>query len=218
MNPQATDPIDDDSASTESAVSRKAKAKPGQRRMEILQAFAAMLEQPMAERVTTAALAKRLGVSEAALYRQFASKAQMLDALITFTEDSLLGLAAKVGEPGADGLDGRAACGQIVWLALQFAQANPGMVRVLVGDALVFEQARLTERVALLFEKLEAVLRAHWRHWASQQDLATPTADAQVRAALLLVYLRGVLHAFVRSDWKQLPTQGADAHLETLLG
>jgi TetR/AcrR family transcriptional regulator len=129
-----------------------------------------------------------------------------------------LGLAAKVGEPGADGLDGRAACGQIVWLALQFAQANPGMVRVLVGDALVFEQARLTERVALLFEKLEAVLRAHWRHWASQQDLATPTADAQVRAALLLIYLRGVLHAFVRSDWKQLPTQGADAHLETLLG
>jgi len=82
----------------------------------------------------------------------------------------------------------------------------------------VFEQARLTERVALLFEKLEAVLRAHWRHWASQQDLATPTADAQVRAALLLIYLRGVLHAFVRSDWKQLPTQGADAHLETLLG
>ena len=135
MNPQTTDPIDDDSAPTESAVSRNAKAKPGQRRMEILQAFAAMLEQPMAERVTTAALAKRLCVSEAALYRQFASKAQMLDALITFTEDSLLGLAAKVGEPGADGVDGRAACGRIVWLALQFAQANPGMVRVLVGDA-----------------------------------------------------------------------------------
>ena len=218
MNPQTTDPIDDDSASTESAVSRKAKAKRGQRRMEILQAFAAMLEQPMAERVTTAALAKRLGVSEAALYRQFASKAQMLDALITFTEDSLLGLAAKVGEPGADGVDGRAACGQIVWLALQFAQANPGMVRVLVGDALVFEQARLTERVSLLFEKLEAVLRSHWRHWANQQGHGTPTADAQVRAALLLIYLRGVLHAFVRSDWKQLPTQGADAHLETLLG
>ena len=209
---------DDADNATDGAVVRKSKAKPGERRMAILQAFAAMLEQPMAERVTTAALAKRLDVSEAALYRQFASKAQMLDALITFTEDSLLGLAGKVGEPGAVGLDGREACGKVVLLSLQFAQANPGMVRVLVGDALVFEKARLTERVGLLFEKLEAVLRAHWRHWAGQQGLATPTADAQVRATLLLIYLRGVLHAFVRSDWKHLPTQGADAHLETLLG
>jgi len=101
---------DDADNATDGAVVRKSKAKPGERRMAILQAFAAMLEQPMAERVTTAALAKRLDVSEAALYRQFASKAQMLDALITFTEDSLLGLAGKVGEPGAVGLDGREAC------------------------------------------------------------------------------------------------------------
>ena len=90
----------------------KGKPKPGQRRMEILQAFAAMLEQPMAERVTTAALAKRLGVSEAALYRQFASKSQMLDALITFTEDSLLGLATKVNSDPDKLVDGRERVGK----------------------------------------------------------------------------------------------------------
>ena len=208
---------DDADNATDGTVVRKSKAKPGERRMAILQAFAAMLEQPMAERVTTAALAKRLDVSEAALYRQFASKAQMLDALITFTEDSLLGLAGKVGEPGAVGLDGREACRKVVLLSLQFAQANPGMVRVLVGDALVFEQARLTERVNLLFDKLESVLRAHWRHWADQSGDATPTASAQSRADLLVSFLRGRLHAFVRSDWQQAPIAGADAHLAVLL-
>lgn len=204
-----TDPV--------SAPAGKGKPKPGQRRMEILQAFAAMLEQPMAERVTTAALAKRLGVSEAALYRQFASKSQMLNALITFTEDSLLGLATKVNSDPGKLVDGRAACGQVVWLALQFAQANPGMVRVLVGDALIYEQPRLMARVNLLFDKLESILRAHWRSSAMVANEGAPTAEAQMRAGLLLMCLRGRLHAFVRSDWKQCPTDGASEELAFLI-
>lgn len=204
-----TDPV--------SAPAGKGKPKPGQRRMEILQAFATMLEQPMAERVTTAALAKRLGVSEAALYRQFASKSQMLDALITFTEDSLLGLATKVNSDPDKLVDGRAACGQVVWLALQFAQANPGMVRVLVGDALIYEQPRLMARVNLLFDKLESILRGHWRSSALAANEGAPTAEAQMRAGLLLMCLRGRLHAFVRSDWKQRPTDGASEELAFLI-
>jgi TetR/AcrR family transcriptional regulator len=193
----------------------KARAKPGQRRLEILQAFAAMLEQPTAERVTTAALAKRLDVSEAALYRQFASKAQMLEALIDFIEDSLMGLASKVD---AQGLAGRVACAQLTQLILQFAQANPGMVRVMVGDALLLEQPRLAQRIALLFDKLEAQLRGHWRRAAGETGASTPDSDASVRAHVLMSFVRGQLLRFTRSQWRVLPTDRLDLHLDVLLG
>jgi TetR/AcrR family transcriptional regulator len=193
----------------------KTRAKPGQRRLEILQAFAAMLEQPTAERVTTAALAKRLDVSEAALYRQFASKAQMLEALIDFIEDSLMGLAAKVD---AQGLAGRVACAQLTQLILQFAQANPGMVRVMVGDALLLEQPRLAERIALLFDKLEAQLRGHWRRAAGETGAPTPDSDASVRAHVLMSFVRGQMLRFTRSQWRVLPTDRLDLHLDVLLG
>ncbi|MDP4609133.1 MAG: nucleoid occlusion factor SlmA [Burkholderiaceae bacterium] len=193
----------------------KTRAKPGQRRLEILQAFAAMLEQPTAERVTTAALAKRLDVSEAALYRQFASKAQMLEALIDFIEDSLMGLASKVD---AQGLAGRVACAQLTQLILQFAQANPGMVRVMVGDALLLEQPRLAQRIALLFDKLEAQLRGHWRRAAGETGAHTPDSDASVRAHVLMSFVRGQLLRFTRSQWRVLPTDRLDLHLDVLLG
>lgn len=192
----------------------KPKAKPGQRRLEILQAFAAMLEQPTTERVTTAALANHLGVSEAALYRQFASKAQMLEALIEFIEDSLMGLAAQVE---AQALGGRVACAQLTRLILQFAQANPGMVRVMVGDALLLEQPRLAERVSLLFDKLETQLKGHWRRAAGELTSDTPTAQAALRAHVLMSFVRGQLLRFARSQWRDPPTDGLDARLQVLL-
>ena len=192
----------------------KPKAKPGQRRLDILQAFAAMLEQPTTERVTTAALAKHLGVSEAALYRQFASKAQMLEALIEFIEDSLMGLAAQVE---AQALGGRVACAQLTQLILQFAQANPGMVRVMVGDALLLEQPRLAERVSLLFDKLESQLKGHWRRAAGEASIDAPTAQAALRAHVLMSFVRGQLLRFTRSGWRELPAAHIDDYLELLL-
>lgn len=192
----------------------KPRPQPGQRRLEILQAFAAMLEQPQGARVTTAALANNLGVSEAALYRQFASKAQMLEGLLAFIDDSLMGLAAKVADQQ---LGGRVACAQLTTLILQFAHANPGMVRVMVGDALLLEHARLAERMALVFDKLESELRAHWRRAAGEANSDAPTAQAQVRASVLMSFVRGQLLRFARSQWRDSPLDGLDARMALLL-
>src|SRR5512140_1521779 len=121
------------------ALARK-RLKPGERREQILQALAQMLEQPGSERITTAALAARLEVSEAALYRHFASKAQMFEGLIEFIEQSVFTLVNQIGEREPAGI-GQAA--KIMAMLLQFAEKNPGMTRVMVGDALVFENERL---------------------------------------------------------------------------
>ena len=122
------------------AVATRKRPKPGERRVQILQVLAEMLQQPGAERVTTAALAARLAVSEAALYRHFASKAQMFEALIDFIESSVFGLINQIGEREPAG---RARAARIVAMVLQFGEKNPGMARVMVGDALVFEHQRL---------------------------------------------------------------------------
>src|SRR5580704_12847359 len=110
--------------------------KPGERRLQILQTLAAMLETPRGEKITTAALAARLDVSEAALYRHFASKAQMFEGLIEFIEGTIFSLINKIS---ADTVDGRLQCDQIVGMLLGFAEKNPGMTRVLTGDALINE-------------------------------------------------------------------------------
>lgn len=176
---------------------------PGQRRLQILQVLAGMLQEPQAERVTTAALAGRLGLSEAALYRHFASKAQMFEGLIDFIESSLFGLAEKIGAQTQQPAELRSQ--QLVWALLQFAETNPGMARVLVGDALVLEHERLNARVHQLFERLESTLR----QWLRDADLdsASPTADAQARAAVLLAFVQGRLLRFVRSGFKRAPTE-----------
>jgi TetR/AcrR family transcriptional regulator len=139
------------------------RPKPGERRVQILQALAAMLEQPGAERITTAALAARLDVSEAALYRHFASKAQMFEGLIEFIEQSVFGLVSQLGEREPDPV---VRSRKLVALLLQFAEKNPGMTRVMVGDALVFENERLQQRMNLFFDKLEATLRQNLREVA----------------------------------------------------
>ncbi len=190
------------------------RPRPGERREQILQALAQMLEQPGAERVTTAALAARLGVSEAALYRHFASKAQMFEALIDFIEASVFGLIGQVGEREATG-PARAA--QITAMVLQFGEKNPGMVRVMVGDALVHEHQRLQQRMNQLFDKLEAALRQCLRDAAPVGQTLTPDADAQVTAAVLTAFVVGRLQRFARSGFRRLPSEQLQACLARML-
>ena len=189
------------------------RPKPGERRVQILQTLAEMLQQPGAERVTTASLAARLEVSEAALYRHFASKAQMLEGLIDFIEQSVFTLVNKIAEtPG----DGRNQAGRIVVMLLQFAEKNPGMTRVMVGDALVFENERLEARMNQFFDKLESALKQALRGGAEAQGSATPTVDAQVRASVLTAFAVGRMQRFSRSGFKRLPSEQLDDALQLL--
>jgi TetR/AcrR family transcriptional regulator len=189
------------------------RPKPGERRVQILQALAAMLEQPGAERITTAALAARLEVSEAALYRHFPSKAKMFEGLIEFIESSVFTLINQISEREQDG---RVQAQRITQMLLQFGEKNPGMVRVMVGDALVFEDERLTQRMNQFFERIEAQLRQSLRVAAEQAGSATPTVDANGRASALAAWLVGRLHRYARSGFKRLPTEQLDAALALL--
>ena len=198
-------------ATATDAVTRK-RPKPGERRIQILQALAAMLEQPWAERVTTAALAARLGVSEAALYRHFASKAQMFEGLIDFIETSIFSLLNQITEGPHSTQD---KLRRMLTVLLQFAERNPGMVRVMVGDALVFENDRLQQRMNLFFDKVEAGLRQVLRE--ATADSSTPTIDAQVKASLALSFVLGRLQRFARSGYKRSPLEHLDASLAVIL-
>ena len=198
-------------ATATDAVTRK-RPKPGERRIQILQALAAMLEQPGAERVTMAALAARLGVSEAALYRHFASKAQMFEGLIDFIETSVFSLLNQITEGPHSTQD---KLRRMLTVLLQFAERNPGMVRVMVGDALVFENDRLQQRMNLFFDKVEAGLRQVLRE--ATADSSTPTVDAQVKASLALSFVLGRLQRFARSGYKRSPLEHLDASLAVIL-
>ncbi|WP_353135476.1 nucleoid occlusion factor SlmA [Limnohabitans sp.] len=186
------------------------RMKPGQRREQILQTLAAMLEQPGTERITTALLASKLEVSEAALYRHFASKAQMFEGLIDFIEHSLFSLINQIAEREGDGAQKAV---RMVTVLLQFGEKNPGMARVMVGDALVFENERLHQRMNQLFERIESALRQALRAAAEANKSATPTADAQVRAAALLAFALGQLQRFSRSGFKRSPLDHVEASL-----
>jgi TetR/AcrR family transcriptional regulator len=190
------------------------RPKPGERRVQILQALATMLEQPGAERVTTAALAARLEVSEAALYRHFASKAQMFEGLIEFIEQSVFGLVNQLGEREPDPvLRSR----KLVTLLLQFGEKNPGMARVMVGDALVYENERLQQRMNLFFDKIESALRQNLREIAVLSSAATPTVDAQADASVITAFCMGRLQRFARSGFKRSPSENLDHGLRLLL-
>jgi TetR/AcrR family transcriptional regulator len=189
------------------------RPKPGERRIQILQALAAMLELPGAERVTTAALAARLQVSEAALYRHFASKAQMFEGLIEFIETSVFSLLNQITDGPHPPLD---KARRMITVLLQFAERNPGMARVMVGDALVFENDRLHQRMNLFFDKVEASLRQVLRDAAAAQSSATPSVDAQVQASLWVSFVVGRLQRFARSGYKRSPLEHLDASLALL--
>ena len=191
-------------------VAVRKRPKPGERRVQILQALATMLEQPGAERITTAALAARLEVSEAALYRHFASKAQMFEGLIEFIEQSVFTLVNQIVERDAQG---PAQAGRIVTMLIQFAEKNPGMTRVMVGDALVYENERLQQRMNQFFDKVESSLKQCLRGAAETDGSATPSVDAQVRASMLTAFLVGRLQRFARSGFKKSPTEHLDVAL-----
>ena len=190
------------------------RPKPGERRVQILQALATMLEQPGAERITTAALAARLEVSEAALYRHFASKAQMFEGLIEFIEQSVFTLVNQITERESTG---SAQAAKVVAMLLQFAEKNPGMTRVMVGDALVFENERLQQRMNQFFDKIEATLRQGLRDGADGDASATPSADAQVKASMLTSFVVGRLQRFARSGFRRMPSEHLEASLAHML-
>lgn len=197
-----------------SAAVKRSRPKPGERRQQILQALATMLESPDADRITTAALATRLDVSEAALYRHFASKAQMFEGLIEFIEHSLFTLANQIlerePEPAAQ-------IARIVTALLQFAEKNPGMGRVLTGDALVFEHARLNQRILQCLDRLESLLRQPARALAEARGSQSPTVDAQARASAAIGLVLGRWQRHVRTGFVRQPTEHLNATLQLLL-
>jgi len=214
MADTVNDPEANAAAPAAAEAAPRKRPKPGERRVQILQALAGMLEQPGAERVTTSALAARLDVSEAALYRHFASKAQMFEGLIEFIEQSIFTLVNQIAEREAVHA---VRLRKLVTLVLQFAEKNPGMTRVMAGDALVFENERLQERMNQFFDKLEATLKQTLRE-AAAASAATPTVDAQVRASVITAFMLGRLQRFSRSGFKRLPTEHLEASLATVLG
>ena len=191
------------------------RPKPGERRTQILQVLAGMLEQPGADRITTAALAAKLDVSEAALYRHFASKAQMFEALIDFIETSVFGLVSQiVDNPHPLPPPGKAA--RIASVMLQFGEKNPGMTRVMVGDALVYENERLVARMNQFFDRIESSLRQVLRAAAEAQGSLTPTVQANAQASVWVSFIIGRLQRYARSGFKRLPTEQLEASLRAL--
>ncbi|MDR2187520.1 MAG: nucleoid occlusion factor SlmA [Azonexus sp.] len=176
-------------------------AQKGERRLEILQTLAAMLETPRGEKITTAALAARLNCSEAALYRHFASKAQMYDGLIEFIEQSLFGIINQITGEESDGLK---QVELILSLLLRFAQKNRGMTRVLIGDALVNENERLQARINALLDKIEAALKQSLRIAATQGAIKAE-ADFAALANLLRCYAVGRWEQYARSAFNREP-------------
>jgi TetR/AcrR family transcriptional regulator len=219
-NTPLEDAMDDVQSTLDAAATPvRKRPKPGERRIQILQALAAMLEQPAAERITTASLAARLDVSEAALYRHFASKAQMFEGLIEFIEQSVFTLANQIveREHGEGARVGERQCARIIAMLVQFAEKNPGMARVMVGDALVFENERLQQRMNQFFDKIEALLKQCLRDSAPGASTA-PTVDAQVRAAVLAAFVVGRLQRFVRSGFRRQPSEHLEATLVVMIG
>ncbi len=171
------------------------------RSQRILEALAGELERQPGNRVTTAALAKATGVTEAALYRHFASKARMFEGLIDFAEETVFGRINRIlDEDAATAIR----CEKILFLLLGFAARNPGITRVLMGDALVGETERLRDRVQQFFSRLETQLRQVLRESAlrDEADLAIPAEQA---ANFLLAYVEGRLHRFLRSRFQDSP-------------
>ena len=194
-------------------VNVRKRPRPGERREQILQTLAEMLEMPKSDKITTAALAARLAVSEAALYRHFASKAQMFEGLIEFIEQSIFGLVNQI--------TGREEQGQrqvqaIMQMLMVFSEKNPGMTRVLTGEALVNEDIRLQERINQFIDRIEASLKQSLRI-ASSQSHTEESLDPVLRASLLVNVVLGRWQRFARSGFRKLPSDGLEAQLRILL-
>ncbi|MEL7797730.1 nucleoid occlusion factor SlmA [Idiomarina loihiensis] len=182
------------------------------RREEILQALAAMLETSPGQRITTAKLAGNLGVSEAALYRHFPSKARMFEGLIEFVEDTLLTRINMIMDEEKNTLS---RCHAILQLLLTFAERNPGITRVMTGDALMGEHDRLRGRMEDLFNRIESSIKQILREKAMREQQRF-IVDEAVLANLLLSYADGKISQFVRSNFKRLPTEHFSAQWQVM--
>ena len=180
------------------------------RREQILQALAHMLQHQAGQRITTKSLAAEVGVSEAALYRHFPSKARMFEGLIDFIEQTLLSRINPILKEEKETL---VRCERIMQLLLLFAERNPGITRILTGDALQGEHERLRERVTHMFDKLESQLKQVLRERKLREGVGFSVDESQL-ANLLLSYVEGRLSQFVRSQFRLLPT----ANFETQWG
>ena len=209
-------PNDDVSAQAPAEEKTRKRPRPGERRLQILQVLAEMLQNPRGERVTTAALAAKIDVSEAALYRHFASKAQMFEGLIAFIEQTVFGLINQINQKEESGL---AQTRGILQMLLVFAEKNPGMTRVLLGDALLQEDDRLQDRISQVLDRVEASLKQSLRIGQSQSGAPGNTGqdDVAIRAALLMSFVLGRWHRFARSGFKKLPTEATEISLRILL-
>ncbi|MEY2662534.1 MAG: nucleoid occlusion protein [Pseudomonadota bacterium] len=209
-------PNDDVSAEAPAEEKTRKRPRPGERRLQILQVLAEMLQNPRGERVTTAALAAKIDVSEAALYRHFASKAQMFEGLIAFIEQTVFGLINQINQKEESGL---AQTRGILQMLLVFAEKNPGMTRVLLGDALLQEDDRLQDRISQVLDRVEASLKQSLRIGQSQSGAPGNAGqdDVAIRAALLMSFVLGRWHRFARSGFKKLPTEASEISLRILL-
>lgn len=189
-----------------------ATSRPGERKLQILQTLAAMLENPKGEKITTAALAAKLEVSEAALYRHFASKAQMFEGLIEFIESSVFGLINQITKNEESGMQ---QARTMVGMLLDFAEHNPGMTKVMTGHALVNEDERLQQRMNQFVDRVELALRQALKLAASQG--AVLENEAAARAGLLVAFVLGRWLRFAKTGFQLHPSEGASAQLALLL-
>lgn len=189
-----------------------ATTKPGERKLQILQTLACMLEQPKGEKITTAALAARVEVSEAALYRHFASKAQMFEGLIEFIETTVFGLINKISEQQENGLSQAQA---MIVMLLNFAERNPGMTRVMIGDALVNEDERLQLRMNQFIDRIELAIKQALRVAVTQGQ--ANEAEVAARAHLITSTVLGHWQRYAKTGFKQNPSAHTTAQIAILL-
>ena len=189
------------------------RKKSGERKQQILQALAMMLEEPQGMKVTTAALAAKVGISEAALYRHFASKAQMFEGLIEFIESGVFSVINRICENEERGLT---QVRNIVRLLLGFSERNPGLTRVMMGDALIYENPRLQKRMNQFFDRIELTLRQSMR-LAATQESHLDEKSAIMRSNLLMNCLIGRMTRFVKGGFSNPPTAGIQDQVAFIL-
>ena len=195
----------------EQTIIKEEQKKPS-RKVQILQSLATILEQSPGGRITTAGLAKHVGVSEAALYRHFPSKAKMFEALIEFIEDTIF---SRITQIMKEEMQADKRCEKILGLILTFCERNPGITRILTGDPLAGETERLRQRVTQLFDRIEAQLRQIMREMPLRGEQKTST-DPVVAANLLLSLVEGRIGQYVRSDFERKPTPEWDVQWQVL--
>ncbi len=184
------------------------------RKQQILETLAHLLENPKREKITTASLAAKLDVSEAALYRHFANKAQMFEGLIEFIEASIFGVINKIT---TDETDGAKQVQLIITMLLKFAEKNPGMTRLLIGDALVNEELHLQTRINLLHDRVEASLKQSLKIAAAESESESGNKIMpEAQANLMICYVIGRWQQYVKSGFKRKPTELMQQQLSLL--